>query len=204
LFTKQAKFLLLPSRSFMLRFSWPVGLPDGTSPPAIEHGRVKLETHDVPAFVTEDHMPPERELMYRIDFIYNSSDNQEKEPVAYWKKVGKENFHEINRFVDKRRVMEQAVAQIVAPATARKSSCASSTSVLNKFAIYRSSAVSPTKRKSAKIRRTRATSATCGSAATATERSSRGCSLLWLARPASRPIPCWSPLATPIFSTSAS
>jgi len=114
LFTKQAKFLLLPSRSFMLRFSWPVGLPDGTSPPAIEHGRVKLETHDVPAFVTEDHMPPERELMYRIDFIYNSSDNQEKEPVAYWKKVGKENFHEINRFVDKRRVMEQAVAQIVA------------------------------------------------------------------------------------------
>ena len=117
LFTKYAKFSLDPYRQIGMRFSWPAGLPPDTSSPKEEHGRIRLEAHDIPAFVTEEHMPPEDELKYRVDFIYISDvyDNSEKDPKVFWKKYDKATFRLIDEFVDKRRAMTQAVAQIVAP-----------------------------------------------------------------------------------------
>ena len=100
LFTKYAKFSLYPSRDFSLRFSWPSGLPGDTAPPKEEHGRITLETRDVPAFVTEEHMPPENELKYRVDFIYiaDSYGDPEKDPKLFWKKYGKADVSEGERF----------------------------------------------------------------------------------------------------------
>ena len=50
---------------------------------------VNLEASDIPAFQTEDYMPPENEMKSRVDFIY-SEDAFEKDPDKYWKKAGQE------------------------------------------------------------------------------------------------------------------
>jgi hypothetical protein len=115
LFTRDAKFSLQPNRRFSLRFSWPQGLPEGTLAPVFSAGAVRLETHNVPAFIKEDHMPPENELRYRVDFIYVAGDNLEKDPKSFWEKFGKTRFKSVEEFVDQRRVMQQALAQIVSP-----------------------------------------------------------------------------------------
>jgi hypothetical protein len=116
LFTKQAKFSLKPYAVWALRWSWPVGLPEGTKPPAEDERHiVRLQTNDVPAFQVEDYMPPENEVKFRVDFIYNSDSTFEKDLDKFWKKEGKKNYSSINGFADKRKAMEQAVSQIIAP-----------------------------------------------------------------------------------------
>jgi hypothetical protein len=85
LYTRRAKFSLKPISSFTIRWSWPVGLPQGTDPPKNEHGQIHLETQNVPAFQIEDYMPPENELKMRVDFVYGGG-NGENEPDKFWKK----------------------------------------------------------------------------------------------------------------------
>jgi hypothetical protein len=115
LFTKDAKFSLLPHRRFLLRYSWPLGLPQGTSIPTGTGGVIRLAAHDVPAFVKEDHEPPDSELKYRVDLIYVPHGDEETDPTRFWKKFGKARFISVDDFLDQRRVMGKAVAQIVAP-----------------------------------------------------------------------------------------
>ena len=117
LFTKRGKFSLKPRPGFTLRWSWPVGLPEGTNPPKDEHGMIHLETQNVPAFQIEDFMPPPDELKYRVDFIYTRG-NDEKEPEKFWKKEGKTLNDSVESFTGKRKAMEQAVAEIISPADA--------------------------------------------------------------------------------------
>ncbi len=117
LFTKDAKFSLKPYEStfennFSLRWSWNY-LPAGTTPPKEDvDKRVRMEVHNIPAFVEEDFMPPENELKARVDFIY-SQDAVEKDPAQFWKKVGKKRNDALESFVGKRKAMEQAVSGIV-------------------------------------------------------------------------------------------
>jgi hypothetical protein len=119
LFTKAARFSLKPYRSdtgpnWSVRWTWQ-GLPPGTGQPQLGPDRVvRLESHNIPAFETEDFMPPENELKGRVDFIY-SDEPFEKDPDKYWKKVGKQLNDHVEGFVGKRKAMEDAVAQIVAP-----------------------------------------------------------------------------------------
>jgi hypothetical protein len=118
LFTKQAKFSLKPYvRSYnniSVRWSWQ-GLPVGTVEPKEGPDRVvRLETQNIPAFQAEDFMPPENELKARVDFIY-SEDLPENDLNKFWRKVGKRLDDKVESFVGKRKSMEQAVAQIVAP-----------------------------------------------------------------------------------------
>lgn len=117
LFTKYAKFSLDPYRVFSLRYSWPLGLPPNTDLPKEEHGKIRLETRNVPAFVTEDFMPPENELRFRVDFIYLADPflSPDKDPNVFWKKYAKRAYREFDEFVDKPRAMSEALAQIVAP-----------------------------------------------------------------------------------------
>jgi hypothetical protein len=113
LFTRYAKFSLLPSPYYTLQWSWPRGLPEGTGNPNKEHGKIRLETHDVPAFVSEELMPPENELKYRVDFIYLADQYLDKDPVKFWKHYGKEAFSNLRKFVNEPKAMQRAVAQIV-------------------------------------------------------------------------------------------
>lgn len=118
LFTKHAKFSLKPYTSDYLpvgvRWTWNK-LPAGTAPPAEAPNHViNLEASDIPAFQTEDYMPPENEMKSRVDFIY-SEDTFEKEPDKYWKKVGKKRNDQLESFIGKRKAMDQALAEIVSP-----------------------------------------------------------------------------------------
>jgi hypothetical protein len=113
LFTKRAKFSLYPSHAYALRVSSPRGLPEGTKPPAQDHNLITMETENVPAFQIEDYMPPVEELKYRVQFIYGRSD--EKDPDKFWKQKAQEWYVGIDSFINRRKAMEAAVAQIVAP-----------------------------------------------------------------------------------------
>lgn len=118
LFTKAAKFSLKPYTSSYatvnVRWRWQ-GLPPGTVPPKEGPDHIiRLEVSNVPAFQTEDYMPPENEMKSRVDFTY-SFEALENEPEKFWKKVGKRLNDGVEAFIGKRKAMEQAVAQIVAP-----------------------------------------------------------------------------------------
>lgn len=117
LFTKNARFSLKPydhDNQFHLRWTWQM-LPAGAEPQRGAWGSVEMEAHNIPAFQTEDYMPPENELKARVDFIY-SEDLFEKEPDKYWQRVGKKRNGALESFVGKQKEMEEAVAQIVTPA----------------------------------------------------------------------------------------
>ncbi len=118
LFTKHGSFSLKPYRSSYvpvnLRWTWQ-GLPPGAATPLQDQkGVVRLEAENIPAFQTEDYMPPADEVRIRVDFIY-SEEPFETDPVVFWKKRGKKLNESLESFVGKRKAMEQAVAQIVSP-----------------------------------------------------------------------------------------
>ncbi len=111
LFTKRAKFSLKASQSYAMRWSWS-NLPLGTSAPKEEKGAIQLDVQDIPAFPTEDYMPPENELKARVTFVYSLF--MEKESDKFWKGYGKMKNGSIESFASKRKTMEQAVSGIVA------------------------------------------------------------------------------------------
>lgn len=118
LFTRNGSFSLRPySNNYSpinVRWSWR-GLPPGADQPkeGADH-IVRLQVHNVPAFQTEDYMPPENELKSRVDFTY-SEELPEKDPNQFWKHRGKKLNGAVESFVGKRSAMEAAVAQIVSP-----------------------------------------------------------------------------------------
>lgn len=115
LFTRHAKFSLKPYGSFTLRWTWPMGLPEGTEAPKKQGNVIRLETHNVPAFVTEEYMPPPQAMMYRVEFVYDSGNITPSNLDAYWRGVGKDRHRRISRFIDDRSAMQKAVAEIVQP-----------------------------------------------------------------------------------------
>jgi hypothetical protein len=119
LFTKKAQFTLKPFNDsyygmYSLRWSWNT-LPAGSVPPkeGPDHN-VRMEASNIPAFQTEDYMPPADELMSRVDFVYEQGTG-DKDQASFWKRIGKQRNGQLESFVGKRSAMEQAVSQIVSP-----------------------------------------------------------------------------------------
>jgi transglutaminase-like putative cysteine protease len=116
LFTRHAVFSLKPDRDFTLRWSWPLGLPEGTKPPVMEQGTIRLETRNVPAFVTEERMPPEDLMKFRVEFVYEGEESSQKDPAKYWMAFGKRMHRRLSNFVGDPDDLQEAVATIVQPA----------------------------------------------------------------------------------------
>jgi Domain of Unknown Function with PDB structure (DUF3857)/Transglutaminase-like superfamily len=113
LFTRKAMFSLKPYERWPLQWNWPAGLPAGTNPPKQDPDHViRMTAVDIPAFQREDHMPPENELKFRVNFVYNE-EGIESDPARFWKNYGKKQFEQTEKFVDRRKAMEQAVSQII-------------------------------------------------------------------------------------------
>jgi hypothetical protein len=112
LFTKSARFSLVPNPHYALMWSWPRGLPPGTAAPKSERGRIRLETHNIPAVVTEEYMPPDTEVRMRVDFVYDFGHISRTDPVQFWKFYGKRLNDTVEHFCDRRKAMEKAVAQL--------------------------------------------------------------------------------------------
>jgi hypothetical protein len=122
LFTKHAKFSLKPysGGTWNVRWNWHL-LPEKTEPPKEGPDHIiRLEVNNIPAFHTEDYMPPETELKSRVDFIYSEEFVDLKNPDKYWHSVGKKRNGALEDFVGKRKAMEQAVAQIVSPSDSQE------------------------------------------------------------------------------------
>lgn len=115
LFTRHAVFSLRPNPTFLMRWSWPFGLPPGTKDPTQERGLIRLETNNVPAFVSEEYMPPEEVMKYRVEFIYEEPGSNQKEQAAYWKAAGKRLRAKVTQFVRDNRALEQEVARVIQP-----------------------------------------------------------------------------------------
>ncbi|MCU1301871.1 MAG: hypothetical protein JWQ87_2155 [Candidatus Sulfotelmatobacter sp.] len=117
LFTKQARFSLKPYKGgyspINLRWSWHE-LPQGSEAKEGPDHIIRMEAKNIPAFQTEDFMPPANELKSRVDFIY-SEEFPEKDAQTFWKKVGQKRNGQLEGFVGKRKAMEEAVAAIVSP-----------------------------------------------------------------------------------------
>ena len=114
LFIRHGKFTLRPDLHFTLAWSWPRGLPEGSGQPEKKGDMVRLETHDVPAFVTEEYMPPENALKQRVDFIYSDTANAPGDFDKFWNHYARDNYRQVNAFID-HRAIAGAVTQIVAP-----------------------------------------------------------------------------------------
>ena len=112
LYTRKAKFTLKKYPQFAMRWNWPRGLPEGTPEPKLVGDTVLLEAHDIPAFTTEDYMPPENELKYRVLFVYTDGP-LEQDAAKFWKQQGKSLNSQLEGFINKRKAMEQAVSEIV-------------------------------------------------------------------------------------------
>jgi len=118
LFTKNARFSMKPYISqygnLHVRWTWQL-LPAGTGTPTEGPDHIiRLQVQNVPAFQTEDFMPPENELKSRVDFTY-TEDFDAKDATQFWKNRGKKLNGFVEGFVGKRKAMEQAVAAIIAP-----------------------------------------------------------------------------------------
>lgn len=116
LFTKKAVFSLVPNKNFSIRWDWPAGLPPGTERPKMgPDGIVRMTATDVPAFETEELMPPEDELKYRVQFIYSQDPSFESDPVKYWRKYGKKRNEQLESFLGKKNDLDAEVTRIVSP-----------------------------------------------------------------------------------------
>lgn len=113
LFTRHAKFSL-KAYPWPVQWSWPNMLPEGVKPPAEDGKYIRMDAQDIPAFQAEDDMPPENALKYVVDFVYNAN-GFDKDAEQFWRKQGRSWCSGEEEFVNKRKAMEEAVAQIVSP-----------------------------------------------------------------------------------------
>ena len=120
LFTRKAVFSLRPSREYLLRWSWPFGVPPNSQGPTNDRGVIRLETHDVPAFVTEEDMPPPDTLKYRVEFIYEGESTNQKDEAKYWKAIHSSLHARVERFVKGERALAREVARLVQPGDSRE------------------------------------------------------------------------------------
>jgi hypothetical protein len=119
LFTKAARFTLVPYRGLLMRMSWPSGLPPGVKPPTKTRDFYILEGNDFPPLVREEFAPPAPELTFHVDIIYSntlgSRDSIETNPALYWNEYAKLAYPGMQRFTDSTRALRKAVEQIVQP-----------------------------------------------------------------------------------------
>ena len=120
LFTKKAIFTLKPYQRYPwnVQWSWPAGLPLGTTPPTEgpDH-TVRMTSENIPAFIEEDYMPPVNEVKFRVLFTYRD-EPFESNVDKYWKQFAKKKIGQIEGFADKKKAMEEAVKSIVSASDA--------------------------------------------------------------------------------------
>jgi len=117
LFTKRAKFSIKPYKGgivpITLHQSWQ-NLPPGTRPNMAPDHSVSMEVTNIPAFQVEDFMPPPNELKSRVDFFYEVG-RSENDPNVYWKNIGKARDTQLENFIAKHKVIDEAIGQIISP-----------------------------------------------------------------------------------------
>lgn len=111
LFTRRAHFSLRPNGGMSL--AWIAVRVPGNQTPQEKDGLLRMELQNIPALPEEDYAPPEEELTMRVSFFYTR--RQLEPPEEFWKREGKEWHRYVDDFIGKRKGIERAVAEMVAP-----------------------------------------------------------------------------------------
>ncbi|MFL6547304.1 MAG: DUF3857 domain-containing protein [Povalibacter sp.] len=114
LFTKHAKFSLIPNTHFTVRWSWPLGLPAETDVPKSSRGKIQMETSNVEAFVEEEYMPPESAVRMRVEFSYVEPGATQKDADSYWKHYENRTHDKFEDFINYRPVLQATVKPLIA------------------------------------------------------------------------------------------
>jgi hypothetical protein len=115
LFTRHAKYSLRMDSGAGVRWSWPLGLPEGTVPPKLEKNVVRMEIRDVPAFITEDYMPPAAEIALSVNFTYVSDKSPTTDPIKFWADYGGVNLLSMEKFMGDPKGLADQLGTIIAP-----------------------------------------------------------------------------------------
>ncbi|MEO8314099.1 MAG: DUF3857 domain-containing protein [Pseudomonadota bacterium] len=115
LFTRYAKFSLRMSSNTGVRWSWPLGMPEGTVPPKLEKNMVSMEIRNVPATIKEDFMPPAAEVALTVTFTYVNDKTPTVDPLKFWADFGGKNLLSMEQFMGDARNMRDQLDSIIAP-----------------------------------------------------------------------------------------
>jgi hypothetical protein len=119
LFTRDASFSIAPylptSNLDPSLYFRTTGLPASSLPQRQGDGSYSMEIHNLPGVTEESLMPPLRSLEARVDFFYRDK----SQPIGatteqYWNSMGKKWSGELDKFSNKKSVLEQDLSQIVA------------------------------------------------------------------------------------------
>jgi uncharacterized protein DUF3857/transglutaminase superfamily protein len=118
LFTRLAKFSITPDTAdYAPPLYWrEYRIPGNAKPEKQKNGSITMEVHNLPGLEPEDYMPPQNFLRARIAFLYRDrNDPQNETPEQFWKRMDKAWDAQQERFVDKKKALEEVVAQTVSP-----------------------------------------------------------------------------------------
>jgi hypothetical protein len=118
LFTRLAKFSITPDTAdYAPPLYWrEYRIPSNTKPEKEKNGSITMEVHNLPGLEPEDYMPPQNFLRARIAFFYRDrNDPQNETPDQFWKRMDKAWDTQQEKFVDKKKALEEVVAQTVSP-----------------------------------------------------------------------------------------
>jgi len=123
LFTRDASFSIVPYPG-----SWggnsvfdptlyfrTTGLPAGSLPQKQGDGSYAMEVHNIPGIEDEPLMPPARALEVRVEFFHRAKGQPVGETTEqYWNRMGKGWSDELDKFLNKKSVLEGELAQTIA------------------------------------------------------------------------------------------
>src|ERR1035438_6605792 len=69
---------------------------------------------NIPVFQTEDFMPPENEVMSRVEFSYART-NDDRSPDKYWNDFGKAYYTYLEDAMEKSKILSKTAGEIVSP-----------------------------------------------------------------------------------------
>jgi hypothetical protein len=119
LFTRDAIFSIVPyaPRNSLdpTLFFRTTGLPPGALPQRQGNGSYSLEVHNIPGVKEEPLMPPARTLQARVEFFYRDAGQPVGETTEqFWNRKAKQWSDELDKFLNKKSVLEQDLSQTVA------------------------------------------------------------------------------------------
>jgi hypothetical protein len=92
-------------------------LPADAVPKRQVNGSYSMVVHNIPGIEEESLMPPRRTLEARVEFYYEEPDapSESDPPDKFWDHYAKKWNHELEHFVDKKKVLAQELSKIVSP-----------------------------------------------------------------------------------------
>jgi hypothetical protein len=128
LFTRDAQFSIVPypgswggnsvfDPTLLFRST---GLPAGSLPQRQGDGSYAMEVHNIPGILDEPLMPPVRALEARVEFFHRPKGEPVGETTEqFWNRMGKKWSDELDKFLNKKSVLEKELSQTVAAEDSR-------------------------------------------------------------------------------------